>query len=232
MEIIAEAGINHNGDINTAVEMVWTAKECGADTIKFQYYLPEILCCNRNSYDAYDVLTKNKMHYHWLSILKNECDNAGIEFLCTPFCRLTAEDVEPYVKRFKVASPEVKYDFVKEVSRYGKPLILPTGKVTQDELDRIMEINADITLLYCISLYPALPGDYNLKELERLRRRYGVPIGISDHTQGLKVSIEASEKGASIIERHFCLNKNCPDSAVSLLPQEIKKLINIIRRKS
>ena len=231
MEIIAEAGINHNGSLDTAIELIRQAKLADCDVVKFQYYIPEILCVDRECYNAYDILNKNKMHYQWLPILKNECDRQGIEFLCTAFCKFTVEDVEPYVKRFKIASPEVRYGFVTEVAKYGKPLILSTGKVTQEELDKIMTIDADITLLYCISKYPALPSDYNLNEIERLRKRYRCKVGLSCHCVGIKNAIEAAKQhNADIIEKHFMLDKNCVDSEVSLLPHELNKLTNIIRR--
>ena len=234
MEIVAECGINHNGDLDTAIELIYAAKECGADVVKFQYFMPEILCANRNNYDALDILRKNKMHYHWLPILKKECDKLRIEFLCTPFCKFTAEDVEPHVKRFKIAATEVNLEFVKEVAKYGKPLILSVGKVSQKELDKIMsEVNVPVTLLYCVVKYPALPEDYDLTELDRLRKRYKVPIGLSDHTQGIKTAIEAAKKyNADVIEKHFMLEDgNCIDKEVSLTPKELLKLINIIRRK-
>lgn len=230
--IIAEAGINHQGIINNAINLIKKAYESGADAIKFQHYIPEILCVNRGNFDAYNVLSKNKMHEWWIPILKKECDKLRIRFLCTPFCKFTAESLNPYVDSFKIASPEVcDIEFVKHVASYGKPLILSTGKATYDILDKIFsQIDNEIVLLYCVSKYPAGINDIDLSEMDRLRKRYKVKVGYSDHSKGIKKAIESVEKGAFIVEKHFCIDKNCVDSEVSLTPHEFKKMSELIRR--
>ena len=234
MDIIAEIGLNHGGSLERAVELIHTAKECGATMAKFQFFYTDVLCTNRNSFDSYKLLDKIKMHPQWIPILARECK--GIKFLCTPFCNYSAEAIEPYVEMFKIASPETcNINFVKHVAGYGKPIMLSTGKCTYEQLDRIFDqVSVPITLLYCKSLYPALPGDYDLNEIDRLRKRYQCEVGISCHCAGLKTAIEAVEShNASIVEKHFMLpDGNCVDSVVSLRPADFKKMCEIIRRRS
>lgn len=236
MDIISEIGLNHGGNLNKAIDMIHIAKECGADTCKFQYFLVDILCADRNDYSAYDLLKKLCPKPQWIPILADECKRAGLEFLCTVFCKYSAEEIEPYVKRFKIASPEAaNLEFVKHVAWYGKPLVVSTGKVTYEQLDAIFDaVTVPITLLYCRSLYPALPSDYDLEEIDRLRKRYSCKVGLSCHCAGILNAINAVKKHkADVIEKHFMLKNDnkCVDSKVSLEPDEFLKMTQIIRGK-
>jgi N-acetylneuraminate synthase/N,N'-diacetyllegionaminate synthase len=234
MDIIAEIGLNHDANLNKAIDMIRIAKQSGADTCKFQYYLVDILCADRNDYTSYDLLKRLCPKPQWIPILADECKRQGVEFLCTAFCLYSAEEIEPYVKRFKVASPEAaNIDFVKHLAEYGKPLIISTGRVTDEQLDRIFDaVTAPITLLYCRSLYPSSPGDYDLNEIDRLRKRYGCKVGISCHCAGILNAIDAVKKhGAEVVEKHFKIDENCVDSAVSLEPDTFLKMTQIIRGK-
>jgi sialic acid synthase SpsE len=231
-ELIAEACLNHNGDLSKALELISVAKACNCPTIKFQYYFAEILCANRNNFDAYKLLDRVKLRPQWIPILAEECKRQRIELLVTPFCKYSAEDVAEHVKRFKVASPEVKdLSFLKELESYGKPLILSTGKVTYEDLDRIFdEIKVPISLLYCKSLYPSLPSDYDLHEIDRLKKRYRCKVGVSCHCTGIKNAVDAARHNADIIEKHFMLQGvKCPDEAVSLEPATLLKLSQILK---
>jgi sialic acid synthase SpsE len=231
--IIAEIGLNHGGSFNKAIEMIRLAKESGATVAKFQFYYTDILCSNRNCFNSYKLLEKIKMHPSWISLLFDECQNNNIEFLCTSFCKNSADAISQYVKQFKIASPEVcDLEFIKYVSEYGKPLILSTGKCNYAQLDKIFDsVTVPITLLYCKSLYPALPSDYNLSEIKNLKKRYKCNVGISDHTKGIKLAIEAFENEASTIEKHFMIGKGCIDEIVSLMPAEFKKMTEAIWKK-
>jgi len=236
MDIICEIGLNHGGDLNKALDMIRVANECGATIAKFQYYLTDVLCVDRGCFDAYKLLDKIRLRPQWIPILAEECKRQGLEFLCTSFCRYSAEEIEPHVSRFKIASPEVQnLSFLKQVASYGKPLILSTGHVSDKQLDEIFDtITVPITLLYCKSLYPAVPGDYELKEIDRLRKRYGCKVGLSCHCKGFKTALDAVEKhGADIIEKHFMLKNDnkCVDFVVSLEPDEFLKMTKIIRGK-
>jgi sialic acid synthase SpsE len=235
MEIISEIGLAHGGNLECALEMIRISKECGANVAKFQFYYPDILCANRNCFDSYKLLDKIKMHPSWIPFLAAECKRWGIEFLCTAFDRFSAEAIEPYIKRFKIASPEVAdLNYLKFLAVFEKPLILSTGKVTGEQLDRIFdEITNPITLLYCKSLYPALPSDYNLKEIDRLRKRYSCKVGLSCHCSGILNAINAVKlHGAEIVEKHIKINDDCVDAAVSLMPADFLKLTQIIRRNN
>jgi sialic acid synthase SpsE len=226
-QIISECGINHGGSLDVAIEMIRASKECGAQVVKFQHYLTEILCFNRNDFNSHNILEKNKMHVHWLPYLKEESDRLGVEFLCTPFCKFSAEDINPFVERFKIASPEVcDIEFVKHISEFGKPMIISNGKADEKTLDEIYyTIYNKITLLYCKSIYPSKPSDYDLTEIRRLKERYPLwHIGLSSHCLNINLSIEAAKMGATIIEHHFKLNDKCVDAAVSLNPRQMKKL--------
>ncbi len=232
--IVAEAGINHGGNINQAIDLIHAAKQCGADAVKFQYYLTEVLCADRNCYEAYDILKKNETKGWWLPELKKECDKVGIRFFCTAFCKSTAEELNPYVSEFKVASPETRnINFLKHLERYGKPLVLSCGKVTSDELDIIFDtIKVPISLLICVSKYPALPSEYNLEEINKLRNKYKCQVGVSCHCVGIKNAIDAALKyNAAMIEKHFMLeDMDCVDKSVSITPNEFAKMVKIIRQ--
>lgn len=232
-EVIFEVGLNHSGNLPTVLEYIRAAKDCGCETVKFQYYLTDTLCLNRNSFDSYKLLDKIRMHRQWIPIIADECKRLRMEFLCTAFDKYSVEDIDPYVVRHKIASPEAcDIEYVRHVAGYGKPLIISTGKATYEQLDRIFEsVSVPVTLLYCVSKYPASPTDYDLNEMDRLRQRYKYGIGLSDHTNGLKLSIQASEKGACIIERHFKLDNQCVDANVSLFPNDMAKLVSIINNK-
>jgi sialic acid synthase SpsE len=234
MEIISEIGLNHGGNLERALEMIRISKECGANVAKFQFYYPDILCANRNCFDSYKLLDKIKMHPSWIPFLAAECKRWGIEFLCTAFDRFSAEAIEMYIKRFKVASPEVAdLNYLKFLAVFEKPLILSTGKVTSEQLDRIFdEIKVPIELLYCISKYPALPSDYKLSEIKRLKKRYGCKVGVSCHCAGIKNALDAVDKGADIVEKHFTLTNDTVDAAVSIYPGDMKKMCEIIRRNN
>jgi sialic acid synthase SpsE len=231
-KVICEAGLNHNGNFNKALDMISAAKTAGADIVKFQFYYPDTICLNRNDFSAYKLLDKVKMHPSWINPLADECKRLGLEFLCTAFCRFSVQEINPFVKRFKIASLEASnINFVKMVAEFGKPLIISTGKISDRELDNIFKnVLNDITLLYCVSKYPAAVGDYDLSEMERLHKKYGVPVGLSDHTPGIRLSLQAAEKNACIVEKHFTTTSDCVDKEVSLFPQDFKKMTDWIRR--
>jgi len=233
-EICAEIGVNFNGDFNKAMEMVQAAKFAGAGIAKFQFFYPDTLCLNRNDFSAYKLLDKVKMHPSWIQPLAKECGRLNMEFLCTGFCKYSVQEINPYVKRFKISAVETaNLEFVKMVAEYGKPLILSLGKIGDRELEEIFKhVLNDITLLVCVVKYPAQVSDYNLSEIARLRKKFGVPVGISDHTAGIKLPLQAAEKGACMIEKHFTTTPDCIDKAVSLLPTDFKKMTDIIRRMS
>jgi sialic acid synthase SpsE len=236
MEIIAEIGLNHMGDLNKALDMIRIAKECGADIAKFQFYYTDILCVNRNCFDSFKLLDKIRLRPQWIPIIANECKRQNVEFLCTCFDKFSAEEISGYVKRFKIASPEAAdLNFVKQVAEFGKPLIISTGKIDDDQIKRILnEVDVPVTLLYCVSKYPSRPGDYKLSEIKRLKKKFHVPVGLSCHCVGIKNALDAVDMhGAEMVEKHFMLSdEKCVDAAVSLLPSDFTKMCEIIRRNN
>lgn len=232
MEIIAEIGLNHMGDLNRALDMIKIAKECGADIVKFQFYYTDILCINRNCFDSFRLLDKIRMRPQWIPTLAEECKRLNLEFLCTCFDKYGAEEIEPYVRRYKIASPEATdLNFVRHVAEFGKPLIISTGKATDEDLDRIFNtITNKMSLLYCKSLYPATPSDYDLNEIDRLRERYKCKVGVSCHCVGILNAVNAVRlHGAEIVEKHIKISDDCVDSAVSINPSSFSKMVKIIK---
>ena len=187
VKFIAEIGVNHGGNYNKAIELIGAAKESGANIAKFQFYYTDTLCLSRDCFEAYPILEKNKMHHSWLSQMQKECRRKGLEFLCTSFCPISLEEIVPYVSRIKIASPEVyNLKFVQQADSYGKPLILSTGKVTHEQLDNIFDSTDNtITLLYCVTKYPAFPDDYHLEQIAKLKERYDCRVGLSCHCKGI-----------------------------------------------
>lgn len=231
-ELIAEACLNHNGELEKALELISVAKACNCPTIKFQYYLTDILCVNRNCFGAYKLLDKVRLRPQWIPILAEECKRKRIEFLCTGFDEFSIEEISPYVNRYKIASPEVTVDFVKHVASYGKPIIISNGKASQETLDAIFDaVTVPISILYCRSLYPANPSDYDLNEIDRLRERYKCKVGVSCHCVGIKNAVDAVKyHHADIVEKHFMLQGvKCPDEAVSIEPTTLLKLSQILK---
>lgn len=230
MELVSECCLNHQGSLDVALEMVRVTKACGVSICKFQYYLVDVLCADRNCFDAYKLLDRIRLRPQWIPILAEECRKQRVEFMCTAFCKNSIEQIAPHVKRFKIASPEVNLEFVKHVASYGKPIVISNGKASQETLDAIFDsVTVPITVLVCVSKYPARIEDYDLSDMDRIRKRYGSKVGLSDHTQTLTLSIDAAKKGADMIERHFTLSKNTPDEVVSLYPTELLKLSQILK---
>ena len=234
MEIIAEIGLNHNGDLNRALDMIRIAKECGTDIVKFQFYYTDILCVNRNCFDSFKLLDKIRMRPQWIPILAEECKRQNLEFLCTCFDKFSAEEINPFVERFKIASPEATdLNFVKQVAEFGKPLIISTGKIDDAQIKNILnEVDVPVTLLYCVSKYPSQPSDYKLSEIKRLKKKFHVPVGLSCHCAGIKNALDAVDMGADIVEKHFKIDEKCVDAAVSLLPSDFTKMCEFIRRNN
>lgn len=231
--VVCEIGLNHGGSFDKAITMIQEAKRCGVTIVKFQYYLIDILCANRDDYSSYELLKKICPKPQWIPLLKAECDRLGMEFSCTAFCKYSAEEISPYVKTFKIASPEAcNLRFVKQLNQYGMPLIISTGKIDYDQIKKIRDIvDVPVTLLYCVSKYPAQPSDYHMDEFIRLQDMFSYrwQIGISDHTQGLEIAREAIREGATMIEKHFKIDNNCVDAAVSSSPTEMTQLCNLVR---
>jgi len=228
--LIAEAGINHNGDLKKAFRLVDEAKKSGATAIKFQTYKTEKRVKRNNP--AFDILKNCELNYDSFLKLKNYCDKKKIIFFSTPF------DIEAVnfladikVKLFKISSFDISnYELIKSISSKKIPTIISTGMASLKEIEKINSHfkmkNVDHHILHCISKYPNIDENSLLSNITFLKKKYNCQIGLSDHTNDIKTSIYSYFLGARIFEKHFKLSKNdlCADGPVSITPQQMKDL--------
>lgn len=247
--IIAEIGVNHNGDFNTAKKLIDKAKECGADIVKFQTAKLDSLvskCANMAEYQKQNIgeeksqkemLRELLLSFEEFQELAEYCNEIGITFLSTPFDIESICFLDPLQQIWKVPSGEItNYPYLVEIAKTKKPVILSTGMSTLDEIRSAIGVltengTEDITLLHCTTDYPTAMKDVNLNAMITLKSEFGYPIGYSDHTNGIEVSVAATAMGATIIEKHFTLDKEMPgpDHKASLEPNELKNLVTAIR---
>jgi sialic acid synthase SpsE len=233
--IIAEAGINHNGDFATALKMIDLAKEAGASAIKFQTYVTEKRVAKDNP--VFDILKKCELSFDEQTELKKHADNIGILFFSTPFDTDSVHFLKTIgVSLFKIASFDlVNEQLLSEVVATKLPVIISRGMANTTEIDRALDIlqagQTKFALLHCISSYPAAKEVVNLKAITSLRERYHCIVGYSDHTLDLDASVYSVVLGAKVVEKHFTLDRAMvgPDHAMSVDPEELKLLCQKIR---
>ena len=251
--IIAEAGVNHNGDINQAKKLIDIAEECGADLVKFQFYDSNNLVTKNAVKANYQILetTSSESQYEMLSkleltedmmnelILYAKAKSVGI--FATGF---DIESINTLIKlgqdMFKIPSGEVtNVPLLRHVGRLNKQIILSTGMCELNEIAYAIEVlinsgtlKEKITILHCTSAYPAPMIDINLNAIQAMRKMFDISIGYSDHSLGTEVAIAAVALGASVIEKHFTIDRNLtgPDHKASLEPAELKSMIASIRK--
>jgi len=256
--IIAEAGVNHNGDEDLAIELIDIASEAQANAIKFQTFSADKLVqkgAQKAEYQIdgsgegsqYDMLKKLELTTSQFDMLIQYCETKGIEFMSTAF-DIEAADylVSRGVKRFKIPSGEItNHPFIAHIASYNIPIILSTGMANLEEiikatnvisstrarLDYDQPLKDMLTVLHCTSNYPTAPENVNLRSMQTISEALHVPVGYSDHTEGVVVSTAAVAMGAKVIEKHFTLDKNMegPDHAASLSPKELRHMIEQIR---
>ena len=248
--IVAEISSNHSQDLNRALSLIKKAKECGADAVKFQLYTPDTLTINVNNkyfkvnhpkwggQTLYQLYKKAYTPWSWFKKLKCLADDLGILFFATAFDKTAVDFLEELnVPIHKIASFElIDLALVEYASSTRKPLILSTGMATMPEIEQAVKVAkkagaVEVILLKCVSSYPADPADMNLKTISNMKKRFGLSVGLSDHTLGIGASIAAVVLGASIIEKHFTLSRdiNTPDNFFSVEPREFKELVENIR---
>jgi N-acetylneuraminate synthase len=248
--VIAEAGVNHNGSLEMALRLVDAAAEAGADVVKFQTFKAEEVISPVAPKADYQVETTGGAESQLEMVKKLELpDDAfrqiqrrsvekGILFLSTPFDRGSADLLDDMgLPAFKISSGELtNLPFLAYMARKGKPLILSTGMSNLEEVAASVEAlrlagNTDLVLLHCVSNYPAAASSVNLRAMKTLEERFDVPVGYSDHTQGIAVSLAAVALGACVIEKHFTLDRNLPgpDHRASLEPNELAEMVRGIR---
>jgi sialic acid synthase SpsE len=242
--VIAEACDNHFGNLEVAKEMVRQAKACGADAIKFQHHLPdeEMLRDGVPTSANFDIPLYEFLERYALKLdqhyeLFRYCKEFGIIYLCTPFSRKAAEEMDEMgVGAYKIGSGELTdLPTLKVIASFGKPMILSTGMAEWSEIDETVEtirpINDQIVLMNCVSEYPARHADVNLHVIQEMARRYDLTVGHSDHTPDIYTSIAAVALGAKLIEKHFILDRRQPgpDRSVSIEPYELCELVKAVR---
>jgi N,N'-diacetyllegionaminate synthase len=248
--VIAEAGVNHNGSVERALELVDVASNCGADAVKFQTFKAASLASPSAAKAEYqlqdgsvdesqlEMLRRLELPAAAFARLKARCDQRGILFLSTPFEEESADLLESLdVPAFKIASGEItNLPFLKAISRKKRPILLSTGMATLSEVASAVDTirsegNPDLALLQCTSNYPADPATANLRAMLTMRDVFDVPAGYSDHTMGIEVALAAVALGAAVVEKHLTLNHDLPgpDHKASLTPVEFRSLVDGIR---
>jgi N-acetylneuraminate synthase/N,N'-diacetyllegionaminate synthase len=248
--IIAEAGVNHNGSLKLAKKMVDAAKISGADAIKFQTFITDELVTSnapqaeyqrKNAFavSQYEMLKKLELSEKDFRELFDYCKKKAITFLSTPFDLKSAGFLYKLgIPAFKVSSGDLtNIPLLKQIAKYNKPVILSTGMSTLSEVNEAVKAvyqtgNKKLILLHCTSNYPAGLGEVNLRAIDYLANRFKIPVGYSDHTQGIEVAMAAVARGVSVIEKHFTLNRNLPgpDQKASLEPAEFSAMVKNIRK--
>jgi len=247
--IIAEAGVNHNGDIGLAKELIDAAKKAGADAVKFQTFKAENLVTENAEMAEYQkknlgkkesqlkMLKKLELDYKDFKRLKRYCDKKGIIFLSTPHSEDAVDFLEPLVPAYKIGSGDLtNLPFLEKITQKKKPIILSTGMATLEEVREAVKTikkqgNNKIILLHCTTNYPCPIEEVNLKTILTLKREFRLPVGYSDHTLGITVPIVAVAMEARVLEKHFTLDKNLPgpDHKASLEPKELEEMVKLVR---
>lgn len=248
--IVAEISCNHLQRYDMAVRMIKKAKECGADAVKFQCYTPDTMTIDVDNahfrikhskwggQTLYQLYKKAYTPWHWFKKLKKTADDLGLIFFATAFDKTSVDFLEELKVPFhKIASFElVDLPLIAYAAQTKKPIILSTGMATLSEIKEAVNIAKksgakDITLLKCVSSYPANPEEMNLSTIPDMKERFGCRMGLSDHTLGLGVSLAAVVLGAKVIEKHFTISRKIktPDSFFSIEPHELKFLVENIR---
>ena len=245
--IIAEMSANHAGSLERAKEIIHAAKESGADCIKLQTYTPDTMtidCDHRyfqisegtwDGENLYHLYQKAYTPWEWQQELKEEAERAAIDFLSTPFDQTSTDFLEGLgVSAYKIASFElVDLPLVTYIASKGKPMILSTGMSSLGEIEEaVTAIHSAGNLLRCASAYPAITDDMNLRTMQNMADTFQVPVGLSDHSMASVAAVTAVALGASIIEKHFCLDRSIenPDASFSMNPQEFAQMVRDIRQ--
>jgi len=242
--VIAEAGINHNGHLDVALEMIKVAKEAGADIVKFQTHIADAEMLpdkgvageagSHVTHSLYEIMTACNLSFEAHKTLQAEAERQGILFLSTPFSIEAADLLESVgVPAYKIGSGEVtNLPFLNYIAEKGKPVIVSTGTANWKEIriavETIKSKVPGLILMQCTSNYPTPYAEVNLGVLDRMQSEFDTPVGLSDHCEGNYACFGAIAKGASIIEKHFTLSRCLPgiDQSSSLEPHELKNLVD------
>lgn len=244
--VIAEAGSNHNGDLNLALRLIDAASKAGADAVKFQLFRAETMYPQGagtadylgDETDIYEIIARMELPAEWLPRLAAACREREIDFLATPFDEASVDALDPFVPLFKIASYELTHHpLLAHVASKGKPVLLSTGAADLEEIEHALDVlrsagTGEITLLQCTAAYPTRLEALNVSVLAQLRDRFGVQVGLSDHSEDPVIApVVAIGAGASVIEKHFTLDRGLPgpDHRFALEPDELGRMVAAIR---
>jgi len=251
--IIAEAGVNHNGSLENALELIRLGAEAGVDYVKFQSFKAENLVSNQAKKAEYqqqneptaddsqlNMLKKLELQESWYPVLLEACEKHGVHFLSTGFDKESLALLKGLdIPFYKVPSGEItNKPYLLQIASYGKPVILSTGMSNLEEIRAAMDVltgagvaKTDITILHCNTEYPTPMEDVHLRAMQTIRDTFEVEVGYSDHTLGIEIPIAAVALGAQVIEKHFTLDRRMegPDHAASLEPADLKAMVQGIR---
>jgi N,N'-diacetyllegionaminate synthase len=248
--IIAEAGVNHNGDLALARQLIDCAAKAGADAVKFQTFKAERLATadapkadyqKRNTAETesqMEMLKRLELTHEMHLNLIDHCAKQGVQFLSTPFDEKSADElISLGLGLLKLPSGEItNLPFLEHVASLRVPVILSTGMSSLEEVAQAVEVfraagNEQLVLLHCVSNYPADPADSNLRAMHTMEEAFGLPVGFSDHTDGNEIALAAVALGACVIEKHFTLDRGLPgpDHQASLEPDQLSAMIRGIR---
>ena len=250
--IIAEAGVNHNGSLELAKKLVDAAADAGADVIKFQTFNPKMLTSefapmaeyqkkntgkDESQLEMLEKLTLSRDDHHELI---NYCQQKNIQFCSSPFDSESIDFLKELNLPFwKIPSGEItNYPYLKQIAEYNEPVIMSTGMSTMADIDLAISVLTEngldrekITLLHCNTQYPTMREDVNLNCIKTIRDAFQLPVGYSDHTEGIEFPVAATALGSVVIEKHITLDKQMdgPDHKASLDPDELKQMVTAIR---
>lgn len=249
--IIAEAGVNHNGSLKTAMNMVDEAKKAGADCIKFQTFVAQNIASKNARKADYqkantdikenqlDMLKKLELSFEDFKKLNEYCKKIGIEFMSTAFDIESIDFLNSIgMNKWKIPSGDItNLPYLIKIAQLKKPVILSTGMSTYRDIELAISAlenygASEITVLHCTTEYPTPLEDVNLSAMNTIQKRFNLSIGYSDHTEGIEIAIAAVARGAEVIEKHFTLDRNMkgPDHQASLEPHELRLMIDSIRK--
>ena len=248
--VIAEAGVNHNGSLDLALRLIDAAKASGAGAVKFQTFRAEQLATRSAHKAPYQerTTTSDESQFEMLQRLEldaatherliGHCRQVGIQFLSSPFDIQSADLLDTLnIPIYKIPSGEItNLLFLQHIARKGRPVILSTGMSNLGEVEEAVNVllaagTTQLTLLHCVTEYPAPYSDVNLRAMQTLKSAFGLPVGYSDHTPGIEIAIAAVALGADVIEKHFTLDRSLPgpDHAASLEPAGLRQMVEAIR---
>lgn len=243
--LLAEIGSNHNGNLTTAKKMIKIAADAGVDGVKFQVFSAETLYSENTpefsvmrGQNVFQLIKSIEMPRDWVPILAEYCAECHIDFMATPFDFDAIDQISPYVPAFKFASFEITdLELIRYASKKGKPIIISTGMADLGDIESVLEAirsvdpSIGIILLHCTSLYPTPATKVNLLAMDTLSYSFQIPVGYSDHTRGIHISLAAVARGACMIEKHFTLDRRTtgPDHAFAIEPDELILLASSIK---